>query len=394
MSKFRLHLGLAVVATAMFFLACQSAITESDPANLLRLSFKQVPRPSRPTLFDAVGKTGLAKTNRMVTDQVALLHCNEDSGRYVYDATLYGNDAYLYNVNRIDSSATTTLKKALDFQQNLSYATLESTGELNGTNGFNIEFYFYIKSPYSEREMRLLDRHDPNGGYTIGLMNGHLFLRVKQTGTVLTATGRSTLATRRWYKLQAYYGSNRFGLLLDGNAEAESEISGAISTSTRQTVIGAGWSDYYVSYPFWGRMDEISISTTVEYEDFDDIRVAVFNLSNYVNGDSLYRSHDWYEYQAAAYHFFSDSTKVPTWTAWKSLWTEYFDLASESVLTVKNGFAEGQVRGVEGLNMIAIAAIQKNEITFLGFGFAAIVNGKQVTDADMEIWKPEGKYAD
>ena len=153
--------------------------------------------------------------------------------------------------------------------------------------------------------------------------------------------------------------------------------------------IGAGWSDYYIAYQFWGRMDEISISTTVEYEDFDAIRVVVFNINEFASSDSFYRSESWRKYQTSYHELLVDSTRVPTWEGWKQLWTAHFDIASETVLTLDGGFARGTVRGVEGLNMIAIGGVQKNQLSYYGFGFAGVVQGRQVTEAEMEIWKPE-----
>ena len=368
---------------------CERRITDSTEQHAIRLDLKEVDQPTLPSLFNPVNSRRLAKAARMVTEQVLLLHCDEASGNDLNDDSRYGNNAYLYNVTRVDTSATATLKRALDFQRVNSYAMLPSHDELNANHGFTIRFYFYIKESLLTSEQRLLDRHDENGGYTIGLLAGRLFLRVKQTGKVVQVDGTTTLTAKRWYKLEAYFDSGKLGLKIDDKLDHEIDFTGPITTSTRQTLIGAGWSDYYIAYQFWGRMDEISISTTVEYEDFDAIRVVVFNINEFASSDSFYRSESWRKYQTSYHELLVDSTRVPTWEGWKQLWTAHFDIASETVLTLDGGFARGTVRGVEGLNMIAIGGVQKNQLSYYGFGFAGVVQGRQVTEAEMEIWKPE-----
>ena len=371
-----------------FLVQCERRITDSAEKNIIRLDLKQVPQPSRPTLFSPQNSGRLAKISRMVTEQVLLLHCDEDSGNDVRDGSRYGNNAYLYNVRRVDSSAATTLKKSLDFQRVNSYVMLQAHDEMNATYGFTIRLYFYIKEPFLEVEQRLLDRHDANGGYTIGLLGSRLFLRVKQSGKVTQVDGTTSLTANRWYKLEAYFSSGKLGLKIDDKPDHEIDFAGPITASARQTLLGAGWSDYYIAYQFWGRLDEISISTTVEYEDFDAIRVVVFNVNKFASSDSFYRSEAWRNYQSLIHHLVEDSTQIPTWDGWKRLWTVHFDIASETTLSFDGGFARGTVRGVEGLNMIAIGGIQKSQLGYFGFGFASVVQGRQVTDAEMEIWKP------
>jgi hypothetical protein len=376
-----------VVLGLLSWSGCERSINESTEKNGIRLDLKQVDQPSRPTLFAPHMNTRLAKSTRLVTEQVVLLHCDETSGTELLDASRYGNNGVLYNVTRFDSSATTALKKALDFQRVNSYAMLQVHDELNASYGFNIQLRFYVKEPFQQTEQRLLDRQDANGGYTIGLFSGRLFLRVKQTGKVIEVASTTTLTSKRWYSLEAYFSSGKLGFKIDGKLDRETDFSGPITASTRQTLLGAGWSDYYIAYQFWGRMDEVSISTTVEYEDFDALRVVVFDLSKFASSDSFYRSATWRNYQTTYHDMMEDTTRVPTWNEWRQLWSKTLDIASESVLSIDGGFARGTVRGVEGLNMIAIGGIQKNELTYYGFGFAIVVQGKQVTDADMEVWK-------
>jgi hypothetical protein len=367
---------------------CERTITDSAGDNVIRLNFKEVAQPSRPSLFSPQGIGRLAKTSRMVTDQVVLLHCDEETGNAVLDASQYGNNANLNNVRRVDSSATATLKKALDFQRVNSYVTLPTQNELNGTHGFTIQFYFYIKEPFLTTEQCLLDRNDASGGYTIGILRNKLYVRVKQTGKVTQVDGNTTLTTKRWYKLEAYFSSGKLGLKIDDKLDREIDFTGPITTSTRQTLLGAGWADYYITNQFWGRMDEISISTTVEYEDFDAIHVMVFDISEFTSIDSFYTSATWRNYQTSLHTLYEGTTKMPTtWDGWKQVLSPYFKVASETVLSVKGGFAVGTARGVDGLNMIAIGCFKNNEVTYYGSGFALVVHGHQESEAVIEIWK-------
>jgi len=387
MKVFHRRLLACTLTLLLLSLHCEFEGVQSKGMPQIRLSLKLVDRPSSPVPIDGVNQAHLDKSSGVITDQVVLLHCDEDSGDQALDATPYGNHARLYNVKRTDSSATPLLKKALDFQPSNSYALLPSVAELNATLGFEIDFYFYIKEPFSLGEQRLLDRMDAKGGYTIGLIRGHVFLRVRQGGTVSEVMGGTVLTSKKWYQLRAYFGAEKISLTLDGTPEAEKAITGTLASSSRQTLLGCGWSESGITSFFWGRMDEIRITATVEYESFDAIRVLVFDLSNYSSREEFSYSEDHTRYHIAFDKMLSDTTKTPSWTIWKTLLTDWLHLASESVLTVRNGFAEGTIYGVTGLNYIAVGAIQKNELTYLGYTALELWNDRSVTDVEIEIWK-------
>jgi hypothetical protein len=372
----------------LIVVSCQHNPLQTPNMHLIRLTLKPGQRPAELAAVAPTSPPALAKMNELVAAQVVLLHCDEDSGYQAVDASAYGNSASLANVARTDSSATPTLKKALDFQLRNSYALLPTVGELNATYGFTIEFYFYLKPPFSIREQCLLDRLDSNGGYRIGLKDGHVYLSVNQLGKVQTIVGGSTLAAQTWYHLKAYFEAEKIGVQLNDKTDAESGFVGTITSSSRQTLLGAGYSGTSLSLQFWGRMDEISITTKVEYEDFDAIRVMVFDLNTFDSMEAFSYSTEHQAYHLALTRMLEDSAYVPTWALWKSILTDYFDLASESVLVPKGGFAEGTVQGVSGINYVVIGALKKNELAFIGYSVIVVFDDRQLTDAEIEIWQP------
>ncbi|NLP09732.1 hypothetical protein GX408_04955 [bacterium] len=382
-------LGLCTLLLAVS--ACQLAPTEAEKSPQIRLSIHVADQRPEATLRNTAGFDPLAKAAGMVSDQVVLLHCDEDSGDQLIDASRYGNHAFLYNVSRIDSSANATLKKALDFARTGSYAVLQSVGELNATHGLTVDLYFYLKLPYSETEQRLLDRMDSFGGYTIAVANGRVQLQVNQSGKIMTIAGRSIPTPSTWHHLQAFVqpDSGKYGLRLNGRVEAEEPFTGVISSCSRQMLLGAGYSGASIAYPFWGRMDEISITTRVEYIDFDALRVMVFDISAFTSLKDFSSSDAHYQYHSAFESMISDADKAPTWEMWKAILTDFFDRpASETILTVPEGgaFAEGLVRGVPGLNYIVIGAVQRNQLTYVGYSALYVSAGQELTDADITIW--------
>lgn len=381
--------GLCALLPAVF--ACQLAPTEAEKSQQIRLSIHVADHRSETTLHNTAALDPLAKAAGMVSDQVVLLHCDEDSGDQLIDASGYGNQAVLYNVNRIDSSANTTMKKALDFARTGSYAVLQSVGELNATHGLTVDLHFYLKEPYSELEQRLVDRMDSFGGYAVAIANGRVMLHVNQSGKIMTLAGRSVPASRTWHHLQAFVqpDSGKYGLRLDGRAEAEEPFTGVISSCSRQMLLGAGYSGTSIAYPFWGRMDEISITTQVEYIDFDALRVMVFDISAFTSLKDFSSSNVHYQYHSAFESMISDLDKAPTWDMWKAILSDSFDRpASETILTVPEGgaFAEGLVRGVTGLNYIVIGAVQRNQLSYVGYSALYVSAGQELTDAEITIW--------
>jgi len=381
--------GLCTLLLAVF--ACQLAPTEAEKSPQIRLSIHMADHRPDARLHNTAAPDPLAKDAGMVSDQVVLLHCDEDSGEQLIDASRYGNHAVLYNVSRIDSSANATLKKSLDFARTGSYAVLQSVGELNATHGLTVDLHFYLKEPYSEVEQRLVDRMDAFGGYAVAVANGRVQLQVNQSGKIMTIASRSAPASRTWHHLQAFVqpDSGKYGLRLNGRVEAEASFTGVISSCSRQMLLGAGYSGSSIAYPFWGRMDEISITTQVEYIDFDALRVMVFDISAFASFKDFSSSDEHYQYHAAFESMISDPDQAPTWQRWKAILSDVFDRpASETILTVPEGgaFAEGLVRGVTGLNYIVIGAEQRNQLTYVGYTALYVSAGQELTDADITIW--------
>jgi hypothetical protein len=357
----------------------------------IALKLELVGHPAAANIF-APGEPALGKSAGVVEDEVLLLHCDEDSGLVANDASAYGNDFTLYDVTR-DTAAIADDGWSLRFNGRNSYALSESYdtnhSELDGTHGLTIYMKVYPIGSDLYYEKRLLDRRDFTGGYAVGINMNHFYFSVVKSGEVITKTGTTTLAPRTWYTIVARFADGVLSLTINGNPDGEPlAFGGPVSPSTRQTVIGAGWTPTsgIPTYNFNGRIDEVSIRSAVEYEDFESLRVAVIDIADYSNVNAFMGSEKWQHYQLNFYNFFSDTTKLPTWEHWKKLWTNSgFSVYSEQTLTVRGAFAEGQVRGVEGLNLLALAGIQKGEITYYGTGYVVVVPGG-INEAVVQMW--------
>jgi len=359
--------------------------------NEIALKLELVGHPSAANIF-APGGSVLGKAAAIVEDEVLLLHCDEDSGLVARDASAYDNDFSLYDVTR-DTAEAPAEGHSLRFNGRNSYALSESYdadhSELDGAHGLTIYMKVFPIGSDLYYEKRLLDRRDLTGGYTLGINMNHFYFSVVQSGEVITKTGTTTLAPRTWYTVVARFADGLLSLTVNGNPEGTAlAFGGLISPSTRQTVIGAGWTSTsgIPTYYFNGRIDEVSIRTLVEYEDFESLRVAVIDITDYDNVNAFMGSEKWQHYQLNFYNFFSDTTKTPTWEHWKQLWSNSgFTIYSDQTLSIRGAFAEGELRGVEGWNLLALAGIQKGEITYYGTGYVCVIPG-EVNEAAVQMW--------
>ncbi len=378
--------GLALLLS----MGCDRAVHEPGAFGPLRLHFRYVDAPSDPSIFNPVQPTTahLARSSRLVTDQVLLLHCDDESLYVGRDATRYGNDFELFEV-RSDSSATPALKKAFAFNGDNSYGISRYFGGgasvLHGTHGVEISFYMYMDNAEAYYEQRLFDCHDNLGGYTIGTNYGHLFFSVHQNGMTVLVSGTTRLLPMTWYRVAARFDQTNLTLQLNGTAEGSTPITGPITASRRAVVLGAGWNGDMIGYGFAGRLDEISVRTTVDYVDFDLIRLAVIDLSAYETQNAFYGSAAWQAYWAELETVLANPTHIPTWDAYMGLWSRHFDVLSEQNLTLSGAFAQGTIRGVEGMNLLAVVGVEKGVITYTGQGFVRVL-GAAVTDAHLEMW--------
>jgi hypothetical protein len=385
-------------ALLALLMACSQQTNQPDEGYPIRLHLSFAAGPSESTLFypGRAQQAGLGKTARLVEDQVLLLHCDDESLTVATDASAYHNDFYL-NYVKYDTSASTALKKALAFEGSRAYALSESYGtmggELNGTHGLELSFRMFMTGTASYYEQRIFDRHDTLGGFTVGIssLSGapepRLFFRIKQNGAVITAPGKTVLKSRQWYKVTARYDQSNLTLLLDDAVESTTPATGQITASSRATILGAGWSGDAIGYRFQGRLDEISLRTKVEYEDLEMIRLAVFDFSEYSSEDDFYSSEAYHHYQMAIDDMAADSSYLPTWDAFSKLWEKYFKVVSNQNLVINGAFAEGTVRGVEGMNGLVVSGIKDGIMTYFGQAFA-LVSGEGTTD----VWMPIYRY--
>ncbi|HNW60621.1 MAG TPA: hypothetical protein PKI62_13155 [bacterium] len=387
---------LFAAALIAAFGGCGRQSNQPEAWHTLHLHLRYGQAPGTPA-FVAPGslrRAELSKTARLVEDQVLLLHCDDATVSLAQDASDYHNDFSLYNIKR-DSSATAALKEALILDGTSGYGLSNGYGseaaELDATQGFELSVRLRMTGPVLSREQRIFDRHDPLGGFTVGTIipagtagyTPRPYVRFKQDGIETTLVGRTSLAFDRWYKVTARYDLSKLTLLIDDKSDTSRNASGAITASSRATVLGAGWNGDVIGYYFNGRLDEISLTTRVEYEDLDMVRLAVFDFSDFASEEAFYRSETWQQYHAALENMTADSTFVPTWDKYIRLWEKYFKVVSEQNLSVNGAFATGTVRGVEGMNALVISGIRNGVMTYYGEALV-LATGEGAT----EVWVP------
>jgi len=402
--RFRANSGAAALTLclALALAGCGEQPGQPGLENAIRLNLRFLP-PGERSPFPGTGEqTGvLAKSARLVEDQVLLLHCDDESLTVATDASSYHNDFSLYSVEYNDSE-NAALKKALYFNGDNSYAlsmAYESKAAvLNGTHGFSLSFRMQMNSAGIMGEKRIFDRHDPAGGYTIGVITSplsytpRLFFRIKQDSVETTLTSKSVLTPGTWFKVTANYDQNRLAIFFNDKVDTTLAHRGLVSPSTRPTVLGAGWNGDIISYAFEGLLDEISLTTTVDYYDFDQIRVAVVDISDYDNVSDFYRNKGM-EMADSLYHMEMHSSGAPTWEDYGQVFRSIgLEVVYNQNLGLDKGFATGTIRGVDGGNLIFVGAIQEGQVQYSGGGFVW-TTGEAMTDVVIELEKYEGEYA-
>ena len=317
----------------------------------------------------------LAKSTRVIEAQVLTLHCDGNSDSVAVDASGYRNHARLFKVGR-DSS---TNGQALSFS-GPSYAIVNSKPELGGTLGFQISLNIYLfDTPFGE--MILLDKHDYNGGYSLALLDGRLRLRVYNAGVDIRLLGSTRIEAGTWYTVAAVFDGERLTLQINGTDEASRSFTGPIPMSYAPIIFGKSVADTIrIENSFIGKMDEISIKTRTEYVDFDEIRIAVMDVSRVEPQNSPEGSdtHFFADYESEKWKFL-ERNRTPAWENFRQLWISFFPIISDQRLVVKNGYAEGTVNGVDGLNLISVGAIKNNVLIYYGEGFVNAHNDEMTT---------------
>jgi hypothetical protein len=385
--KFLVILGSCLLLTA---LACQQAPNEPQGKGTVRLSFRFGTRPAGANLFNPTGSAAaLGKSNRSVTDRVLTLHCDSVS-TLIDDASPYGNDGFN---NGAGSAAAkdASMGKALSFDGFYSVISLEATDhlELNGGNG--LELTMWVKPMPSAvgqyDEQRLFDRHDPTGGFRLGLMRGFIpYFTVKKDSIETSAISSTALSDSTWHELVARFADGAITLNADGKLIASQAFAGPISNSSRPTLIGAGWQGTSIkAYFFSGSIDEVTLNTTVEYEEMNEINIAVIDLSKYSDERMFKNSQAWSQYSEDSWQFFGDSAEMPTWDRWLKIWDTYFDIANEQSWKVTGGYVRGTIGVAEGFNLIAVGGVYNGRLTYYGIGYLLYYPGGEM-ESEITLW--------
>lgn len=384
-------LFLLLIVFSTFFLSCAKLLENprSGAAINIELKFHNESLNSRTN--PGVSNSGtapplrLAKSARIIEAQVLALHCDGENDSLAVDASGYGNHARLYNVKHVERNPAEN-DQALLFS-GASYAIVNSKPELAGTLGFQISLDIFLDDT-AFGEMVLIDKHDYNGGYSLALLDGRLRLRVFNAGVDIRLLGRTRIEPKTWYSVSAAFNEEQLVLQVNGAEEASKSFTGPIPTSYAPVILGKSVADTIrTSDSFIGRMDEISIRTRTEYVDFDEIRIAVMDVSKAETPDSLEGSetHFFADYESEKWKFL-ELNRTPAWQNFRQIWASFFPIISDQKLVVKNGYAEGTVNGVDGLNLISVGAIKNNVLIYYGEGFVDAHSDK-ITTTEIQMYQ-------
>lgn len=352
------------------------------------LSFKFVDQPQESLLSlasdsDLDKYPVLTKPNRLVIEDVLIFHFDENSDTVAHDATPYRHEGAIVGAEWIESPSGS----ALNFNGESQYVMVENESALNPTHSLELAAKFNLSNHTQPGEQAIIDKFDGIGfqdrGYTLGVLDGALFSRVAQDRQVVQVTDTLQLRNNQWYSAVGLYDGSQLRLLLDDQERAAKEMTGLLSYSDVPLVIGAGSAIEPTDFNryFSGMIDEVRIRTGIEYEDFDIIRVAVVDLSEFERLEDFYDSqllHDFYH----EWLNFHRIVEEPSWEDLKQLWGNFFKIASDQPLQLKGAFAEGTVIGVEGLNGIEVAAMRNGRIVYRG---TEVALGKKGITTSVEI---------
>ena len=348
------------------------------------------------------GKAGpvpdLFKTNKIIEDQVLLLPFEKGFGDTAYDQSIYQNHAELVNVVWYGDNQN----KYVNISESGSYLRIYSNPVLNGTHGIKISARIYMSYDITtSRDRIIIDKHNINGGYTLGVgQDGRPFFRIRQNLQMTELISDSVLTADKWYTIRAGFSANPASLTIHEKTDS-SGVSGLLPFTYAPLIIGAENLAGLYTNNFYGLIDDVSITTSVDYVDFDLIRVAVIDANQLINRDSLrtvdvsnlwefHRFDFWLDYtsdrDSILYNYTGD--KPPNWTDMRQVWDEYFKVLNEQNLVIKGGFAEGTLNGIEGLNLLMVGALRNGILLYYGEGFVIGINDKN-TSAHIDLYPPE-----
>ncbi len=343
---------------------------------------------------------GLHKSNRLIESQVLMLTFDEGSGDSIYDHSPYKNHAVLH-----DNTIWGTLdsRRSISIESQDSYATVNYHPTLDGTHSLALTATIYLYYESVTRERVILDKHDYFGGYTLGINhNNRVFFRVRNNLREKEIISDSVLTAGQWQTITAKYSTRPLSISIFQQTDTDTTNMPLTLPHTWSPLVIGVANDLAGAFtdPLTGLIDQLSISTTSNFEDFDFVRVAVMDLNKFIHSDSLrnltteslYHYFMWHDSSAARYIreqnniFYPDSAHatLPDWATLRRLWDSYFTVISEQNLHIKDSFAEGSIAGIPGLNLVSVGALRNNVLVYYG---EALVWGRkdQVTTVAIDL---------
>jgi hypothetical protein len=344
-------------------IACQkhSIPPQNTPQIDLQFKFQNEPFP-----YDQ--KPGsLSKENEVVKATVLSLNFEEVSLDTAFDASVYANNTFLENISKGESGTG----KSLIFHGSSSYANVPDDPELDGAHGFIITADVKFNE-ISSTFQTIMAKSGLIGGYVLGVQSGNFYLYVNDVRENIILKGNARILPDQWMQIRAGFDGEKLFLAVNGEPDNSMAFTGTIPKNNNDLLIGAspaatvGMKDY-----FFGEMDNIKLETWTDYIDLDVIRVSVYDVSVFKNADSLYSSAKFDDFYSEK-NIYWERSRLITWTTLTDLYQSFFPIVSQQNLIIIDGYAEGVITGVEGLNVISVAAIKDEVVTYYGEGIIYI----------------------
>ncbi len=380
----------------------------SKPELALELEFHNAPFGASLD-GNTVQATGsmLNKANAIIELPVVVLNFDENIGETAHDESGFENNAYLTNTEWDVSSDGDKVRRTVALSGLNSYGQIyDYYYQLSGVYGVSVDVVLNVFDSQLAHQI-IVDKIDYKGdGYRMGLIDRVPYFEISKDNVATRITSNSALNPNQWYSLRGQFSPSppylQITNAVDTTFTFESDRIN-LNVSSSNLTIGAGTTGSFgVGNYLNGYIDELVIKTSMQYEEFDLVRVGVLDANIMVESDTIknltseelsshfYENEIWQDVYSRMDRIFysSDTTAALNWGNIRELWDQFYSTISEQNLAISNGFAEGTVNGVPGLNILSVGAMRGDRMVYYGYGFVYAFSDRS-TNAYIHMWQVE-----
>ena len=378
----RKYLLTFLVLFVQFFGCSNNPLNDNSQKNILidfQFLNKPFPFPAS-QLNREVNSFKLLKPHKIIETRVLSLDCDGTDPNLEKDSTPYQNHAALINVTRTTSDNGTSLS----FDGRNSYCVINHSDELNGTMGFHCQVDIVFKT-ISASTQTIISKSGVEGGYILAAQNGNIYLIIKNTVEEIILRGTVQLTPNQLYHIEAgFYGEQLF-LNINDRVDGTLKYAGTVPNNFSPVIVGATQTAHSFSDFLDGELDNIVFQTKLDILEFDVIRVAIMDFTNFDLADSLERDSKYAGFDSTRFQFLYGQREV-TWSGLAKVLGTYFQIINTQNLPINNGIAQGTIVGTEGINLVSAAAIKDESIQYYGESFV-LTKKDRVTELDINLYK-------